>query len=245
MTDAQIGRVFRAVRHRMRHRQQDVAERAHVSRQLVSRIERGRLDEVSAIALRAVADALEIRLETTARWRGGDLDRLLNRRHAAMHEAAIALFDGRGGWTTVSELSFNVWGERGIIDLAAWHEERRVLVINELKSEFVDPGELVGTMDRRRRLAADIARSRGWEPKVIAVWVLVEDTRTNRRHLAASRRLLRGAFPADGHAMLRWLSDPTGPIAGLSFLSPARLAVTRQRVRIRSVLDNRPKPSEA
>ena len=243
MTNAQIGRVFRAVRHRMRHRQQDVAERAHVSRQLVSRIERGRLDEVSTVALRAVADALEIRLETTARWRGGDLDRLLNRRHAAMHEAALALFERRAGWTTVSELSFNVWGERGVIDLAAWHEERHALVINELKSEFVDPGELVGTMDRRRRLAVEIARSRGWEPAVIALWVIVEDTRTNRRHLAASRRLLRGAFPADGHAMLRWLDDPAGPIAGPSFLSPARLAVARQRVRVGSVAGERPEPS--
>jgi transcriptional regulator with XRE-family HTH domain len=212
-------------------RQQDVADGSGVSRQVVSRIERGRLDEVSMRSLRAVADELEILFELVVRWRGGELDRLVNRRHAAMHEAALGMFAEHPGWQLVSELSFNVWGERGVIDLAAWHEGRRALALNELKSEFVDPGELVGTMDRRKRLALDIARSRGWSPLVVGVWVLVDDTRTNRRHLAASRRLLRGAFPADGHAMRRWLDDPVEPVAGLSFLTTDHSGGTGQRVR--------------
>lgn len=232
MTDAQIGRAFRAVRHRLGRRQADVAERARVSHQLVSRIERGHIEEVSVRAIRAVADALEIRLETTARWRGGDLDRVLNRRHADMHEAALTMWASQAGWQTVSELSFSVWGERGVVDVAAWNEAERALVINELKSEFVDPGELVGTMDRRKRLAVEIARSQGWEPRVVAMWVIADDTSTNRRHLAASMRLLRGAFPADGRAMLRWLRHPVGPIAGLSFMSSAPHASTRRRVRV-------------
>lgn len=230
MNDASVGRTFRAVRHRLGKRQVDVADDAGVSRQVVSRIECGRLDEVSLTALRAIANELEIRIDFTVRWRGGELDRLLNRRHAAMHEAALAMYAAQPGWQVVSELSFNVWGERGIIDLAAWNEDRRALVLNELKSEFVDPGELVGTMDRRKRLALEIARSRGWNPVVVAVWVIVEDTRMNRRHLGLSRRLLRGAFPADGHAMRQWLRDPGLPIAGLSFITCAHQAGTSQRV---------------
>lgn len=232
MNDVVVGRAFRAVRHRLGKRQEDVADAARVSRQIVSRIELGRVDEVSVTALRAVATALDIRLDFSARWRGGELDRLVNRRHAAMHEAALALFEGHPEWQVRSEVSFNVWGERGVIDLVAWHPERRALALNELKGEFVDPGGLVGTMDRRKRLALAIARSQGWEPLVVGMWVLAEDTRTNRRHLAASRRLLRGAFPADGHAMRRWLRDPSAPIAGLSFLPSARPAGTGQRVRI-------------
>ncbi len=231
MDDVAVGRMVRAVRHRLGRRQQDIADAAGVSRQVVSRIERGRIDEVSITALRAVARRLEMRIDFAVRWRGGELDRLVNRRHAAMHEAALAMFAGRDGWQVVSELSFNEWGERGIIDLVGWHAGHRALAIIELKSAIVDPGELVGTMDRRRRLGQPIARSRGWDPEAIGIWVLVDDTRTNRRHLAASRRLLRGAFPADGHELRRWLSTPSAPIAGLAFLTSDQSMDTSQRVR--------------
>jgi hypothetical protein len=135
----------------------------------------------------------------------------------------------------VSELSFNVWGERGVVDLVGWNEEHRALALGELKSEFVDPGELGGTMDRRERLAAAIVESRGWKPLVVGMWVIAADTRTNRRHLAASRRLLRGAFPADGHAMAAWLANPTTSIRGLSFVSVPRVAGEGKRVRPRSI----------
>ncbi len=241
MSDVQVGRVFRAVRLRLAKRQQDAADEAGTSRQVVSRIECGHLTQVSPSALRAVARVLGIHLDLTARWRGGDLDRMLNRRHAALHETALAVFAGHPGWQVASEVSFNVWGERGIVDLVGWNEEHRALVLGELKSEFVDPGELVGTMDRRRRLAAAIAESRGWKPLIVGTWVLAADTRTNRRHLAASRRLLRTAFPADGHAMARWLANPTAPIACLSFVSVPRVAGEGKRVRRRSA---RPRGSE-
>ena len=231
MSDVQVGRVFRAVRVRLGKRQRDVADDEGVSRQVISRIECGQLEDVSATALRKIADRLQIRLDTTARWRGGELDRLLNRRHAAVHESALALFAGYPGWHTVSELSFNVWGERGVIDIAAWNQERLALAIDELKSEFVDAAELVRTMDTRRRLAMEIARERDWDPVVIGMWVIVADTRTNRRHLAASRRLLRGAFPADGHAMARWLRDPSESIAGLTFLPVSAVKGGGRRVR--------------
>lgn len=240
MSDVQVSRVFRAVRLRVRKRQQDVADEARVSRQVVSRIECAHLAQVSPAALRAVASALGIHLELTARWRGGDLDRMLNRRHAAIHEAALEIFAGHPGWQVVSEVSFNVWGERGIVDLVGWNEEHRALALGELKSEFVDPGELVGSMDRRQRLAAAIVESRGWDPLVVGMWVIAADTRTNRRHLAASRRLLRGAFPADGHAMSSWLAKPTTPIRGLSFVSVPRVAGEGKRVRRHST---RPRPT--
>ena len=231
MTDAQVGRVFRAVRHRLRMRQEDVGRRARVSRQVVSRIERGRLEEVSVRSLRRIGDALGVDTSLLARWRGGELDRLLNARHAGMHESALAFLDRFDGWTFVSEASFAIRGERGIVDLLGWHPERRALLIGEWKSDIVDPGELVGTMDKRERLAREIAATHGWEPQVIGLWVAVEEGRTNRRHLARSRRLLRGAFPRDGRALRAWLGDPASPIRALSFLPSARQASPRHRVR--------------
>ncbi|HET7728344.1 MAG TPA: helix-turn-helix transcriptional regulator [Candidatus Limnocylindrales bacterium] len=224
MTDVQVGRVFRAVRRRRGLRQVDVASMAGTSANVISRIERGRLDEVSFRALRRVAAVLEIDLGVTARWRGGELGRLINDRHALLHGVVLELLDGFGAWVRTPEVSFNVWGERGIVDIAAWHEASRTLLLVELKTELVDPQELVGVMDRRRRLGREISASLGWEPLVIATWVVLADTRTNRRHLARHARLLRAAFPADGRAMGRWLRRPAGRIDALSFLPYSREA---------------------
>jgi transcriptional regulator with XRE-family HTH domain len=238
MSDVDVGRSVRAVRVRLRLRQQDVADSTGVSRQVVSRVECGRIDQVSLDKLRRIGDRLGIRIDLVARWRGGHLDRLLNRRHTALHEAALAVVEAAPGWQVVSELSFNIRGERGVIDLVGWHAADRALLIGELKSEFVDQGDLVATMDRRRRLAVLIARERGWDPAVIGSWVIVADNRTNRRHLAASRRLLRGAFPADGAQMAAWLRHPRASISGLSFLRVPTVGgngmrVSRQRTAAR------------
>jgi transcriptional regulator with XRE-family HTH domain len=237
MDDVRVGLAVRAVRLRLGWRQVDVATKAGLSHQIVSRIERGRLAEVSIRALRAVAAVLGIRLDLIARWRGGELDRLISARHAAMHEVAIAMFDTLPGWDIASEVSYSIYGERGVIDLVGWHAAERALLIGELKSEFVDPNDLVGSMDRRKRLAAGIVRDRGWVPRTVSVWVLVDDQRTNHRQLARHRRLLRGAFPADGRAMRKWLRAPRTPIAALSFLPHVRHVRARHRVRASPTLD--------
>ena len=49
-------------------------------------------------------------------------------------------------------------GERGVIDILAWHAATRTLLVIELKTEIVDINELMGTVDRKRRLAATVAR---------------------------------------------------------------------------------------
>ena len=62
------------------------------------------------------------------------------------------------------EVSFSIYGERGIIDILAWHPSRRMLLVIELKTEIVEVNEMLGTLDRRRRLAIDIARQAGLGP---------------------------------------------------------------------------------
>lgn len=228
MSDVKVGTTFRAVRRRLGLRQVDVARRARVSPGLVSRIERGQIAPISLGRTRRVAEALEIRLDLVVAWRGGELERLLSVRHAAMHDAALRLFELATGWEPASEVSFSIYGERGVIDLIAWHAPTRTLLIVELKTELVDPQGLIGTMDRRRRLAARIVVDRGWEPEHVGMWVIVADTRTNRRHVARNWRLLRGTFPTDGHGMRRWLRNPSGPVSALSFMPYPRAASVRR-----------------
>jgi transcriptional regulator with XRE-family HTH domain len=127
--DLRVGAVIRALRHRRRLRQEDIARLARVSRQLVARIESGRLDGIGAMRLRQVGAALGARIEYTVRWPGEDLDRLLNARHAAMHESMARVFRELDEWIAIPEVSFSVYGERGVIDIVAWNPTRRALLI--------------------------------------------------------------------------------------------------------------------
>jgi hypothetical protein len=124
------------------------------------------------------------------------------------------------GWIHEPEVSFAIYGERGVIDIFAWHPGRRALLVIELKTDIADVNELVGTVDRKRRLAERIARERGWDVgagATVSVWVIVASGRTNRRRVQAHGSMLRAAFPVDGRAIGRWLRDPVGNVRCLSF----------------------------
>lgn len=222
---------------RARLRQADVAARTGVPRAVVARIERGDLDRVTVGALRSVAGALQADHEVTIRWNGTELDRLLHAGHSALHELVVGILVDIG-WEVVPERSFSWYGERGIIDIVAWHAATRTLLVVELKTEIVDVQRLIGTVDRYRRLAPKAVEDLGWAPAVVGAWVAVADTTTNRRRLAEHARVLRAAFPTDGRTVPGWLRSPAGALRALSFVSDARVAnriaarSSRRRVRV-------------
>jgi len=123
------------------------------------------------------------------------------------------------GWEIRPEVSFSWYGERGVVDIVAWHAATRTLLIVELKTELVDVNRLLEVTHRRRRLAATICEPFGWRPAYVGSWVLVSESRTNRRRLAAVRTAVRAALPSDGHVVRRWLARPSGPLDALSFLT--------------------------
>ena len=237
MDDGRIGRAIRGVRVRARLRQTDVASLAGVSRATVIALERGSLDRSRVADVRAVATALGMHLDIAIRWQGADLDRLLNAGHAAMHESLAQMFAALPDWIAIPEVSFSIFGERGVIDIVAWHADTRSLLLVEIKTALGDPQELVGTMDRRTRLASRIVAERGWKPASVGTWVVFVDTRTNRRHVGRHPFLMRSRFPADGRSMRAWLRRPAGAISALSFWSDVassdlvRRVVSPRRVR--------------
>jgi hypothetical protein len=182
------------------------------------RIEQGRLASVPFGKVRAVAAALDARIDAVVRWQGGDLSRLVSARHARMHEVLARYFLGLPGWIVEPEVSFSIYGERWIIDVLAWHPTSRILLVIELKTEIVDVNEMLGTLDRKRRLAARIANEHGWEPVATATWVVVADSRNSRRVVAEHATVLRAKLPTDGRGVGRWLRSPRGRLDALSFL---------------------------
>ena len=222
MDDQRLGTALRQVRIRRGLRQSDVALMARVSQSTISRIERGHFGALSVDTVRRVAAALDVRIDMVPRWRAGDLDRLVNARHSQFHELVARRFRALPGWVMRPEVSFAVDRERGVVDILAHHARRRMLLVIELKTDIADVNELVGTVDRKRRLAPRIARDLGWpidHGTRVAVWVIVADGATNRRRIAAHRSMLRAAFPSDGRVMAGWLRDPINPVQALSIWS--------------------------
>jgi transcriptional regulator with XRE-family HTH domain len=217
-----VGSALRAVRKRRGWRQADVAIRARVSRSLVATIERGHVDTVSLRTLRRVTAALDVRLDLLPRWRGGELDRLLNARHSALHESVARFFGQLPAWLIEPEVSFSIYGERGVIDILAWHAASRCLLVIELKTLIVDVQALVGDVDRKRRLARRIASERGWDALTVSSWVIVAKDATNQRRVAAHRTMLRSALPTDGRTMRSWLLKPEGAVRSLSMWTEPR-----------------------
>lgn len=216
MDDKRVGQAVRAVRIRKRMRQADLAAEAGVSQDTVSRLERGALGGMSVERIRAIGAAIGVLIDLQPRWGGAELDRLLGARHSALHEAVATRLAALADWTLAPEVTFAEYGERGSIDILAWHAPTRTVLVIELKTEIVDVQEMLGTLDRKRRLAGRIARTRGWAPAVVATWLIVSSSRTNRRRVDAHRAMLRNALPSDGRAMNAWLVAPRGPIAALS-----------------------------
>jgi transcriptional regulator with XRE-family HTH domain len=167
MDEVRIGNTLRVIRIRKHLRQADVAHRAGTSRETVSRLERGGIGRVKLDTFLAVATTLGIRADLRLRWQGGDLDRVMNAAHAKLHEAIAQHLGSHDGWVWRPEVSFSIYGERGVIDILAWHAETRSLLIIELKTSLVDPQDLAATMDRRVRLGAQIAKQFGWAPMTV------------------------------------------------------------------------------
>lgn len=231
MDDIAVGRVLREARLRLRVSQVALAARAGVAQSVVSRIERGHLDEVTLVRIRRVAAVLEVRLPFAPSWRGGDLARLLDRRHAGLVEQLVALL-GELGWETAVEATFNEFGERGSIDVLAWHEESRALLVVEVKSRLVDLQDLLAGLDRKARLAPVIARkSHAWDPAVVARLLVLPAGSTSADALARHRAVFRTALPDRTVGVKRWLRSPLGPLRGVLLLRDIGPATGPRRTR--------------
>lgn len=219
MDDVAFGRLVRLSRIRRDWTQAELGRRAGVSNAQVSRLESGQLGAVQLRTLRAVCAPLEIRVDLLARARRGDADRLLDAHHAAMSAAAVAWLLTFDGWEVRPEVSFAVYGERGVVDLVCWTAALRAVLLVELKTELTDIGMLLGTMDRRHRLVDRIVEAFGWKPKVVGSLLLIAESDANRDRVRAHSALFETALP-DGVGRARgWLRRPVGDLRGLAFFA--------------------------
>ncbi|HEX5590455.1 MAG TPA: helix-turn-helix transcriptional regulator [Candidatus Limnocylindrales bacterium] len=217
MDALRIGRSLRALRIRRGLRQADVAAAARCSQSQVSKIERGDLDGVTTRGLATICRTLGADLDLRVRWHGEGLDRLLDEAHARLVNALVARL-GRDGWRCEVEASFSVRGERGSIDVLAWHAAARALLVVEVKSVVPDAQSMLVGLDRKTRIASTLAGDRGWDPLFVGRLLAINDSSTTRRRVRELGAMFEAALPARGPCVRAWLHSPSGRLAGLLFL---------------------------
>jgi transcriptional regulator with XRE-family HTH domain len=171
MKPSRIGRVLRAIRLHLRISQQAVAAKAGISQSVYSRAERGEIGGMTVDSLDSIASALGATLIIDIGYRGGLGDRLVDAAHAALADLVVRVLD-RGGWQIEFEFGFNVFGERGSVDVLAWHAATRTLLIVEVKSRLLDLQDMLiaiakeaSTRARCRAGAARMGRSPRGSPR--------------------------------------------------------------------------------
>ncbi len=208
MDDVRVGLALRALRRRRGWRQRDVAARAGIAQTTVSLIERGHWASLSVATVRGVLATVDARLTCTLGWRGGDVDRLIDERHAEVVAVMAAELE-RFGWTVVPEATFNHFGDRGSIDLLAWESSASTVLVTEVKTEITSAEEMLRRLDVKRRLASQLAEERfGARPDRVAELLVVVGSTANRSRTERLEPLLARRFPMRGMRLRAWLRDP-------------------------------------
>jgi transcriptional regulator with XRE-family HTH domain len=239
MDPVRFGLGIRALRRRRGWTQDELAARAGVSQSAVSRVERGDAWRLTVRTLNRIAEALGARSSLRLLWRGEDLDRLLDAAHAGLVDRVISIL-ATHGWEVVPEATFNHFGERGSIDVLAWHPVHGALLIVEVKSVVPDVQALLAGVDRKQRIARGLARDRSWRVTSVSRLIVLPDDRTARRRVASHAATFDRAYPARTQAVRRWVAEPEGGIAGILFLPPSQGTPARRRVRAATGPDRRP-----
>ena len=142
------------------------------------------------------------------------------------------------GWQTAVEVSFNHYGDRGRVDVLAFHPALAVLLVAEVKSAIGNTQDTVGRLDVKARLGGVLAEAAGWPmPTTVVPALVVGDSRTARR-IVAEHDAVFARFETRGRQALAWVRRPSRPApTGLLWFANLPdahgLGVTRRgRVRI-------------
>lgn len=203
-----VTRMLRALRKQRRWTQRQLAAKLGISQQWMSDLESGDLKGCSVELLERWSGSLSATLGLDLRISGPRP--LTDRRHAAMQNWLAGTLR-RDGWLVEVEPSFNHYGDRGRIDIFAFHPGRRVLLVVEIKTEVHDVQDLIGRLDVKQRVARQLAADRGWQAAAIVPAIVLREDRTIRRRISQHSALFE-RFRLRARAARAWLRMPGSPI---------------------------------
>jgi DNA-binding XRE family transcriptional regulator len=214
-----IARALRAVRRRKGWSQRQLGARIGISRSELSRWETSWLDRCSVEEVERWASALGAHLVLDLRVDG---ERPMSDARHAILQNWLATLLRAAGWTVEVEVSFNHYGDRGRIDLLAFHATIEVVLVIEIKTMLADAQDVLGRLDVKVRVAPIVARERGWDLATVVPALVILDGSTARRRVVANSALF-ASLDLRARGALAWLGEPRrSPVPGgiLLFVSP-------------------------
>jgi transcriptional regulator with XRE-family HTH domain len=205
---SRLGGELRSARHRRRLTQEQLGDRAGLSRSAVSTIERGRggghtLDTWQRLAL-AVDRPMRIELRRDGREEPADAG------HLAIQELVLRL-GRRAGNKGTFELPTRPSDPSRSTDVGLRDDRARLLILVECWNTFGDLGAAIRSTNRKLAEAADLAVALGGERayRVACCWV-VRDLPRNRNLVARYPELFASRFPGSSAVWVRALTEPPG-----------------------------------
>ncbi len=216
-----VGRQVAEVRRAIRWTQADLGRVVGVTQSVISDIELGRQADLSLRRAEALLDAMGARLRISI-----DPPRVaeaLQRDLVHVHcSAFVARRMRAAGWDTRAEVEVGGDRSRGWIDLLAYQETRRSLLVIEIKTEIRDVGDLERALSWYEREAWAAGRRQGWQPRRVGSAVLLLATAENDRLAHSLRSVLADRFPCRAAALTELLASGEPIVEGrcLAMIDP-------------------------
>lgn len=206
---AEIGSGLHANRMRRGLTQQQVADRAHVARSTVGRIERGRSETITLASIQRVAHSLgrPLRLSLARDpW-----EEPADAGHLAVQELLVRL-GGTAGHVPMLELPTRPTDPARSADVVLCDDGRRIMLLLEAWNVFGDIGASIRASDRKRVDAEALAVLRwGEAPHRVALGWIVRSTMRNRALLARYPSLFALRFPGSSSGLVRAITTGSEP----------------------------------
>lgn len=222
--------------------QQQLADRAGVSRGYIAKVERGQANP-SLDFVESLADALGLELDFLARPPVFMKDR---RQRDVVHAHCSGYADRRFvaiAWLTAREIEVRHGRSHGWIDLLAFDPGSGTLLVIEIKTRLDDLGAIERQLGWYERSAWKAARELGWQPRRVATWLLLLSSDEVERAIRTNKIAIGSSFPRRAPEMLADLVAPEQMAAGTRGLALVDPRSRRRDWLIRPQVDGRRSPA--
>jgi transcriptional regulator with XRE-family HTH domain len=196
--------------------QRELSRRSGVPQAQICRIERGRVPDLRITDLDQLLVALGVRY-----WLGTEVPHTATRQSDLVHARCSAYVGrrlGGSGWLVEREVEIGSDRSRAWIDILAYHPERRILLVIELKTEIHDFGAIERSMNWYQREAVRAAERFGWRPRTVGSALLILQSVTNDDRVVSSGAAFATGFPGRGPE-LQAMIDGGVPIPDRRFMA--------------------------
>jgi hypothetical protein len=199
----------------------------------VSRAERGWLQDLTIRTLRSILGALEAGMHVAPRWRGAELERLIDEDQSIVVHEVVRRIE-QLGWSAEIEVTYSEYGERGSIDVLGRRPDVHAIVVIEVKTDLASSEAVGRKLDEKAKLGPLIvARRDGWAPASVGRILVMPGTMRLRR-LVERHPVIARMLPTGSLAVRRWLRQPVGAMAGVWFLPDIAPRTTRHGPQVAS-----------